>query len=140
MIKKTVTCKDFNGKEYTEDYYFNLTEAEAIDMETSVSGGLTEHLKKLIETDNQPETMKFFRELVRKAYGVKSEDGRRFIKDEKIVTEFTQTNAYSEIYMELAINDVAAAEFVNGILPQNLAQSIEKHLKASGKLAAPTNN
>lgn len=121
MIKKTVTFTDYNGFERTEDFYFNLTKAEVMTMQYSTAGGLDVMLKKLVATNDMPSIIKVFKELVLNAYGVKSPDGRKFIKNDEVRADFEQTEAYSTIFMELATDDKAAAEFINGIVPKDLA-------------------
>ena len=121
MIKKTVTYDDYNGFSRTEDFYFNLTKAEVMEMQLSTVGGLDTMLKKLVASNDMPSIIKVFKELVIKAYGEKSPDGRRFIKNDELRAEFEQTEAYSIIFMELATDDKAAAEFINGIVPKDLA-------------------
>lgn len=121
MIKKTVTYDDYNDFSRTEDFYFNLTKAEVMEMQLSTVGGLDTMLKKLVATNDMPSIIKVFKELVLKAYGEKSPDGRRFIKNDELRAEFEQTEAYSIIFMELATDDKAAAEFINGIVPKDLA-------------------
>lgn len=121
MIKKTVTYDDYNGFSRTEDFYFNLTKAEVMEMQLSTVGGLDTMLKKLVATNDMPSIIKVFKDLVLKAYGEKSPDGRRFIKNDELRSEFEQTEAYSIIFMELATDDKAAAEFINGIVPKDLA-------------------
>lgn len=118
MVKKTKTYVDFNGTERTEDFYFNLTEAEIAEMELSTEGGLAERIQRIVSAQNTPEIIKIFKELVLKSYGEKSPDGRRFIKSEEISNAFSQTMAYSDIFMELAKDAKAAADFVNGIIPE----------------------
>lgn len=127
MLKKTVTCVDYNGVEYTDDYYFNLTKAEIMKMEMGVAGGLAEKLQKIIATNDAVKIMEFFEELVLKAYGEKSDDGKRFIKSPEISAAFSQTEAYSTIFMELALDAEKAAEFVNGIIPADLAKQLENN-------------
>lgn len=122
MIKKTVTFTDYNGVERTEDFYFNLTKAEVMEMEMSTTGGLAETIQKIVAAQDAPAIIKIFKELVLRAYGEKSPDGRRFIKSEDIATAFSQTEAYSQIFMELATDADAAAKFVNGIIPADMAQ------------------
>lgn len=117
MLKKTVTYTDYNGNERTEDCYFNLSKAELAEMELSTTGGLGQMMEDIIKAQDTPRIISVFKELVLKAYGVKSADGRRFIKSKEISTEFSQTEAYSEIFMELATNADAATEFVNGVMP-----------------------
>lgn len=118
MLKRTITYTDYNGSERTEDFYFNLTQAEVMEMELSTSGGLAELITRIINAKDAPAILKIFKDLVLKAYGEKSPDGKRFIKSEEIATAFSQTEAYSKLFVELASNADAAAEFVNGIIPK----------------------
>lgn len=118
MLKKTVTYTDYNGSERTEDFYFNLTKAEIMEMELTTVGGLSAMIEKIVAAKDGPTIIKTFKDLVLKAYGEKSADGRRFIKSPEIAEAFSQTEAYSEIFMELATDDEAAAKFVNGIIPE----------------------
>lgn len=117
MLKKTITYVDYNGAERTEDFYFNLSKAEVMEMEMSTSGGLAEMIKKIVAAQDAPAIIKIFKDLILKAYGEKSSDGKRFIKSEEIATSFSQTEAYSQLFMELATNADEAAKFVNGIIP-----------------------
>lgn len=123
MIKKTITFTDYNGVERTEDFYFNLTKAEVMEMEMSTTGGLAETIQKIVAAQDAPAIIKIFKNLVLKAYGEKSPDGRRFIKSDDISAAFSQTEAYSQIFMELATDADAAAKFVNGIVPADMAQN-----------------
>ena len=122
MIKKTVTYTDYNKVERTENFYFNLSKAEVLEMEMSTAGGMAESIQKIIDAKDPPAIIRVFKDLVLKAYGVKSDDGRRFIKSKELSEEFSQTEAYSQIFMELATNADEAAKFVNGIVPADLAQ------------------
>ena len=120
MLKKTVTYTDYNGTERTEDFYFNLSKAEVIEMETTTAGGYANMLENIIKAQDLPSIVSIFTELVLKAYGQKSPDGKRFIKSEELSTEFSQTEAYTNIFMELAMDADAASKFVNGIIPADL--------------------
>lgn len=117
MLKKTITYTDYNGTERTEDFYFNLTKAELTEMELSVHGGFAESIQSIINAQEAPAIIKIFKEMVLKAYGEKSEDGRRFKKSEEIAKAFSETEAYSIIFMELATDSKKAADFCNGIIP-----------------------
>ena len=117
MLKKTFTYTDYNGVERTEDHYFNLSKAELMEMELSTTGGLAEMINKIVAAQDAPSIVKMFKELVLKAYGQKSDDGRRFIKSKELSDSFAQTEAYSQLFMELATDADAAAAFVNGIVP-----------------------
>ena len=120
MITKEITFTDYNGQERKEKYQFNFTKAELTEMELSVNGGLSAMMERIKETDDRPELMRIFKDLILKAYGVKSADGKRFIKSEELRTEFSQTEAYSELYMELVTNTDSAINFFNGLIPNNL--------------------
>ena len=117
MLKKTITYTDYNGIERTEDFYFNLTKAEIADMELGTTGGFSELVKKIVEAKDVPQLIEIFKDILHKAYGVKSLDGRRFMKNEEYWLEFKETEAYSQLYMELATDDNKAADFINGVIP-----------------------
>ena len=125
MLKKKITYVDYNGEERTEEFYFNLSKAEIMEMEMGTTGGLAESIRKIILTKDVPSIIKLFKDLVLKAYGEKSADGKRFIKSEALSTEFSQTEAYSILFMELATDADKASEFVNGIIPSDLAKQIQ---------------
>lgn len=134
MLKKTITYTDYNDVKRTEDFYFNLSKAELSEMELSVDGGYAEMAKKIAETQNAPELVKLFKELILKAYGEKSADGRRFMKvDEKgnpLSIAFSQTEAYSELFMELAQDAEAAANFFKGVIPADLSKQVSAQMGA----------
>ena len=124
MLKKTIEFTDYNGEKRKEDFYFNLSKAELMEMELGTSGGFAEMLQKLVDTQDIPEIMKIFKKVIMKAYGVKSPDGKRFIKSDELSKEFTETEAYSELFMELLSDADAAAAFVNGIIPADAAKQL----------------
>lgn len=119
MLKKTITYTDYNGVERTEDKYFNLSTAEVMEMELSTAGGLAEMITHIVKEQDGAAIIKIFKDLILKAYGEKSPDGKRFIKSNELSTAFSQTEAYSVLFMELATDADKAAEFVNGIIPSN---------------------
>lgn len=135
MLKKTITYNDYNGAERTEDFYFNLSKAEVMEMELSTTGGLAEMITKIVAAQDAPAIIKVFKDLVLKAYGEKSADGKRFIKSEELATAFSQTEAYSILFMELATDADAASKFVNGIIPADMA----KQVAANNVAAIPMN-
>lgn len=126
MIKKTITYKDYNQVERTEDFYFNLSKAEVMEMEMSTSGGLAEMITRIVAAQDQPAIIKIFKDLILKAYGEKSPDGKRFIKSDELSIAFSQTEAYSQLFMELATDAEAASAFVNGIVPADMAKQAAK--------------
>ena len=131
MIKKPITYTDYNGNERTEDFYFNLSKAEVMEMEMSTTGGMAEKIQRIVAAQDQTEIIKVFKELILKAYGEKSADGKRFIKSEELSTAFSQTEAYSILFMELATDADKAAEFVNGVVPADMAKQANAQMIAS---------
>lgn len=125
MLKKTIKYTDYNGTERTEDFYFNLTKAEIAEMELSETGGMAELINRIIATKDNPSLIKLFKKMILLAYGEKSPDGKRFIKSEEISTAFSQTEAYSELFMQLATDEEQAVAFVNGILPPEAKTAVE---------------
>lgn len=119
MLKRTIEYIDYNGTKRTEDFYFNLSKAEVLEMEMSTAGGLAEMINNVIAAQDTPAIIKIFKDLVLKAYGVKSPDGKMFEKSEELSKQFSQTEAYSILFMELATNAEAAAAFINGIVPES---------------------
>lgn len=117
MLKKTMTYEDFDGNKRTEDFYFNLTKAECAELEFGVDGGLSTMLQKIISERSTPRIIEIIKQIILKAYGVKSSDGKRFIKNQQIREEFSQTNAYSDLFMELAFDETACAKFMEAIVP-----------------------
>ena len=126
MLKKTVTYTDYNGNERTEDHYFNLNKAELMELEMSVDGGLTTMIKRISSAQDGPSIMKVFKDILMKSYGIKSDDGRRFIKSEEISTAFSQTEAYSIIFMELVTDADTSSKFIEGIIPPDAAKELAK--------------
>lgn len=118
MLTKAITYTDYDGESRTENFYFNLTKAELAELNLTTDGGLQNLLQRIIDSKNVPEIIKWFKKIILMAYGEKSPDGRRFIKNEKLTEEFVQTEAYSELFIELLNDEKAAADFVNGLLPK----------------------
>lgn len=132
MIKITKTYTDYNGVERTEDFFFNLSEAELMEMETGISGGFSEMIQKIYNSKDVPSIMKVFKDLILKSYGEKTLDGRRFVKSKELSEAFSQTEAYSLIYMELSTDSDKAAEFVNGLLPKKLSDRAKELIDNNG--------
>lgn len=126
MLKEKITYTDYNGNKRTEEFLFNLTKAEIMEMELSTAGGLAEMITKIVNTQDVPAIIKIFKDLILKAYGEKSADGKRFIKSEELSVAFSQTEAYSELFMKLAQDADYAAKFVNGIVPAEMNNAAGK--------------
>lgn len=127
MIKKTLSYTDYDGNERTEDFYFNLNKAELMEMDFSASGGMEKMIKNIVDAQDTKRIIEVFKDIILKSYGEKSVDGKKFIKvrdGHRLAEDFAQTEAYSELFMQLATNDKAATDFINGIIPQSLAAEI----------------
>lgn len=124
MLKKNIKYVDYDGNDRTEDFYFNLNKAEVIELQLGTVGGLTKTLEKIVQEKDTSRIIEYFKTIILKAYGEKSADGRRFIKSQELRDAFEQTEAYSELFMELASDAKMAAEFINGVLPKEAADAI----------------
>lgn len=130
MYVKKIKYTDYDGNEREEKYYFHLNKAELMKMQFSVKGGFEAHLKRLLETKSEPEVMKIFEDFVDKTYGVKSVDGKTFIKNEQVLNEFKQSEAYSEFFMELISDKKAQLDFIKGIMPDAMLADVRRELEA----------
>lgn len=126
MLKKVITYEDYNGNSRTETFYFNLNKAELIELENGVTGGLTEMVHRISETQSTPEMMKIFKDIIFRSYGEKSDDGKRLIKSKELSEAFSQTDAYNVLFMELFSDADKVAEFIEGILPSDLIAEAQK--------------
>lgn len=122
MLKKTITFTDYNGVTRTETHYFNLSKAELMEMELGTTGGFAEMLQRIVDAQDGPAIIKAYKDFILKAYGEKSPDGRRFIKSKELSDAFAQTEAYSQLFMELVTDANASADFIKAIIPEDLAQ------------------
>lgn len=118
MIKKTITYTDYDDVERTEDFYFNLNKVELAEMEVSIEGGMAKKLERIVQELDKKEIVEMFKDLIMRSYGEKTPDGKKFIKSKQLSDEFSQTEAFVELYLEITNNENAAAAFVNGIIPQ----------------------
>ena len=124
MIKKSIKYVDFNGEENAEVVYFNLTKAELTMLELRMKGGLSAYIKEAIESENNAVIVDVFEKLILEAYGVKSPDGKRFMKSPELRNEFQHSAAYSEIFMEIVTNPTDAENFMKGILNYRYVRSL----------------
>lgn len=134
MLKKTITYVDYDENKRTEDFFFNLTKAEVLALQLSAEGGLEYALRKIIAAQDTKSIIELFEKIILKAYGEKSADGKRFIKSEELSAAFAQTEAYSELFMELVTDAEKAAAFINGIIPKDMQPSPDEMAKARASL------
>lgn len=133
MLKLTRTYTDYNGVERTENFYFNLSKAEIAEMELSTSGGFAEYMQRIVDAKDAPAIIKAFKEVILKAYGEKSDDGKYFRKSAELSEAFSQTEAYSDLFMDLATNAEEASKFINGILPADSLAAANKTMTLTAK-------
>ena len=133
MYKKTITYKDYDGVERTEDFFFNLSKAELLEMEMETPGGMKRKLEKIVSEQDLGRLIEAFKDFILRSYGEKSPDGRRFIKSKELTEAFTQTEAYSDLFMLFATDADASSEFLNGIVPADLVDEVEKQRTADLK-------
>ena len=118
MLKKTITYEDFNGDKRTEDFYFNMSKAELVNLDLECPGGLKAYADKLIRNGDRSEIVRLFKTVILGSYGEKDDTGRRFIKSPELSEQFEQTNAFSELYLEILSDEKAMTDFINGIIPK----------------------
>lgn len=126
MLKKTIRYEDYDGNMREEDFYFNISRAELTLMENSEMGGMKKRLERIVKAQDTPAIMEVLADLIRRAYGEKSLDGKRFIKSEELATAFEQTEAYSELLMELLSDENYAAQFLKDIMPAQIVKAAEE--------------
>ena len=134
MLKKRIKYTDYDGNVREEDFYFNLSKAELTEMELSTLGGMEKRINRIVSAQDTRQIVEVFKDIILRSYGEKSLDGKRFIKNEELSTAFSQTEAYTELFMELATDDKAAAAFLTGIIPKEVAAEVEKEMKVDGLL------
>lgn len=132
MFKRDITYEDFDGEKITETFYFNLTKTELIELEVEHKNGLQEAMQRIIKANDRKQLITEFKRIILLAYGVKSDDGKRFIKNDILREEFSQSAAYDSLFMELATNEESAAAFINGIVPKDFAKELEKVASENG--------
>lgn len=129
MVVKKIKFTDYNGVEREEDFYFNLNKAEILNLQFSVNGGLYETLKKISMMKDDTQIVKFIQDIILKSYGEKSPDGRQFVKSEELMTNFMQTEAYSELLIELMSDAKKMGEFVRALMPQDVAKNLPDNIE-----------
>jgi hypothetical protein len=137
VLKKTITYEDFNGETVSEDFFFHLSKAELVELEMSHTGGLSASLERIIAAQDNKALIIEFKNLILSSYGKRSDDGRRFIKNQELRDEFESTEAYSSLFMELVTDTDAAIEFVQGVIPADLEGDAKK-LQAANEPAPVT--
>jgi hypothetical protein len=126
VLKKTITYTDFNEEEVSADFFFHLSKAELVELELSHQGGLSTALERIVAAEDGKAIIAEFKNIILGAYGKRSDDGRRFIKNQELRDEFESSEAYSTLFMELVTNTDAAVDFINGVIPAGMAEEAAK--------------
>lgn len=133
MLKKTIRYTNpLTEEEVSEVHLFHISKAELIELEASVPGGFAEKMQSIGQRGDPKEILREFKRIILTAYGVKSEDGNRFIKNQKVRDEFESSEAFSELYSELCTNAQSASEFIQGILPPGLDKFVDELASRNG--------
>ena len=122
MYQKQMTYTDYSGNERTEEFCFNLTKAECLELEMSTEGEMEQMLRRIIAAQDMPTIIKTFKQIILNSYGEKSPDGKRFVKSKELAEAFSQTEAYSDLFIELSTNAEAASIFINAVVPEEKIQ------------------
>lgn len=128
MLTREISYEDFNGEKVVEKFYFNISKPELVEMEVEYKEGLGQKIQNIVDTKDYKQLIRMFKEIILLSYGQKSDDGRRFIKNDTLREEFVQTAAYHVLFMELAADASAAAEFLKGVLPKDMTGEMDKAL------------
>jgi hypothetical protein len=130
MYTKTITYENYNGEKRTKNFYFNLTRTELAKMELTNKAGMEATIKQMVNEDDRAKIIELFEKIVLGAYGEKSSDGEEFLKSPEIVAKFVAHPAYDVLFMELISSDKAMADFINAIIPQDLAGQVKENKKS----------
>lgn len=137
MLAKTIKFLDLDDNEVEETFYFNLSQAEITEMELSKKGGLSAYLLGIIASEDGELIMAAFKDLICKSVGKRSMDGRRFIKNQEVVDEFVQSDAYSKFFMELVTDAGAASDFINGVVASAMKDNSLAEVKPITDVSLP---
>lgn len=147
MLKKVITYTNpFTNQEVTEEHYFHISKADLVEMEMEENKatytkdgkqltGMQAKLQQIVDSEDGRAIMAEFKDIIRRAYGKK--DGDRFLKSKEIWEEFAATEAFSQLIFEVCTDANASAEFINGIIPNNLEQIAAEVKAQAEKTPAP---
>jgi hypothetical protein len=136
MLKRNITYEDFDGNTVTEEFHFNVSKSELVELEVDVDDGFSAWIQTVIKSKDNKELLAQFKRIVLLAYGKKSEDGKYFEKSEEMRRRFSQSNAFEELFIELATVEGAAATFIQGVLPKDLTELLNDDTKKQELQAA----
>lgn len=131
MVKETIKYIGFDDQAREEDFYFNLNKTELMEAELSVPGGLSVAFEKAMKAKNVAAIVFMFRDLLWRAYGEKTPDGRGFHKSPQLTQSFVETPAYDKLFMELVTSEDKARIFLDNLMPKDLLAEAQKNAPAS---------
>ena len=129
MFSDKITYEDFNGNTEAEEVFFNISKMESLELEASYPGGYANYLQQVAESEDVAKILEAFKDIVKKAYGVKSEDGKRFVKSEEEFKKFEESPVYDEFMIKLMTEENYALDFVLGVMPSTDGVTREAVLK-----------
>ena len=129
MLKKVITYKDYDNNDKTEALYFHLNKFEWLELETYTKGGLIENLEHAIESGNAKKTIDILKKIILRSYGEKNPETGGFEKSEDMAVRFSRTEAFSELFYELAYNEESSKTFFLGLIPNELRGEAERKMK-----------
>jgi len=127
MFKKTIKFTDFNGNEVEEDFYFHMSKAELLEM--AATGDMQERINRMIASKDNSEILREFKKIITASVGIRSEDGRAFIKNDEAKARFMFSPAYDELLFELISNANAASEFIRNLIPEKMQSEMKKEME-----------
>ena len=137
MLRRPVKYTDYEGNPATTICYFHLNKFEWLELETYTKGGLIENLENAIETNNAKKTIDLLKKIILRAYGEKNPETGAFEKDDDRAIRFSKTEAFSELFYELAYDESKSREFFLGLIPPEVRENALKKLEETKTLSFP---
>jgi hypothetical protein len=137
MLKKPIKYKDFDEQDVEEEFYFNISEAEVIELEHEHKGGMSGWLEELVKIEDNRQMFAELKKIILLSYGEKSPDGKQFLKKDSegrpLSAQFEQSAAYNALMFEIFSDEGNAAAFLTGVFPERVRKEMAE---ASAKRAA----
>lgn len=124
MLKQTIKFNDLDGNEIVEDFYFHLAKTELVELDLEMDGGLKGIVERIIKEQDNLKIFQLFKMIIRRAYGERHIDGRRFVKSEELAVAFLQTDAWEQMFLGFLTDATSGAEFIKGIVPVDLLENL----------------
>lgn len=129
MYKKNITYTDFNGDERTDAFYFNLSDAEILELQVSYGGDMSRIMSNMLEKRDAKGLLGIITDLIKTSYGEKSNDGKRFMKNPEITDSFVTTDAYSKLVLELLNDEKEFEKFMTNVIPSAKREKLNEIIR-----------